>query len=106
MQIQYVFSENLPFWCYSIFSILSSQPPLKHLQNGLIRSYQVCYREFGTGGSPQYNTINVDTTGDIETLTLDNLKKYTQYEVRVQAANRAGMGPTSEEITITTLEDG
>uniref|UniRef100_A0A8C2EBQ0 Cell adhesion molecule DSCAM n=1 Tax=Cyprinus carpio TaxID=7962 RepID=A0A8C2EBQ0_CYPCA len=81
------------------------KPPLKHLQNGLIRSYQVCYREFGTGGSPQYNTINVDTTGDIETLTLDNLKKYTQYEVRVQAANRAGMGPTSEEITITTLED-
>ncbi|KTG42252.1 hypothetical protein cypCar_00015976, partial [Cyprinus carpio] len=81
------------------------KPPLKHLQNGLIRSYQVCYREFGTGGSPQYNTINVDTTGDIETLTLDNLKKYTQYEVRVQAANRAGMGPTTEEITITTLED-
>uniref|UniRef100_A0A672PG70 DS cell adhesion molecule n=1 Tax=Sinocyclocheilus grahami TaxID=75366 RepID=A0A672PG70_SINGR len=81
------------------------KPPLKHLQNGLIRSYQVCYREFGTGGSPQYNTINVDTTGDIETLTLDNLKKYTQYEVRVQAANRAGIGPTSEEITITTLED-
>uniref|UniRef100_A0A671KQD2 Cell adhesion molecule DSCAM n=1 Tax=Sinocyclocheilus anshuiensis TaxID=1608454 RepID=A0A671KQD2_9TELE len=81
------------------------KPPLKHLQNGLIRSYQVCYREFGTGGSPQYNTINVDTTGDIETLTLDILKKYTQYEVRVQAANRAGIGPTSEEITITTLED-
>uniref|UniRef100_A0A671SFP0 Down syndrome cell adhesion molecule b n=1 Tax=Sinocyclocheilus anshuiensis TaxID=1608454 RepID=A0A671SFP0_9TELE len=81
------------------------KPPLKHLQNGLIRSYQVCYREFGTGGSPQYNTINVDTTGDIETLALDNLKKYTQYEVRVQAANWAGMGPTSEEITITTLED-
>ncbi|XP_051534458.1 cell adhesion molecule DSCAM isoform X1 [Myxocyprinus asiaticus] len=81
------------------------KPPLKHLQNGLIRSYQVCYREFGTGGSPQYNTINVDTTGDMETITLDNLKKYTQYEVRVQAANRAGMGPTSEEMTITTLED-
>ncbi|KAA0701718.1 Down syndrome cell adhesion molecule -like protein [Triplophysa tibetana] len=81
------------------------KPPHKHLQNGLIRSYQVCYREHGTGGSPQYNTINVDTTGDGETITLDNLKKYTQYEVRVQAANRAGMGPTSEEITITTLED-
>uniref|UniRef100_A0A3B4EHB5 Cell adhesion molecule DSCAM n=1 Tax=Pygocentrus nattereri TaxID=42514 RepID=A0A3B4EHB5_PYGNA len=79
--------------------------PHKHLQNGLIRSYQVCYREYGTGGSPQYNTINLDTTGDIETITLDNLKKYTQYEVRVQAANRAGMGPTSEEAIVTTLED-
>uniref|UniRef100_A0A8B9JCL0 Down syndrome cell adhesion molecule b n=1 Tax=Astyanax mexicanus TaxID=7994 RepID=A0A8B9JCL0_ASTMX len=79
--------------------------PHKHLQNGLIRSYQVCYREYGTGGSPQYNTINLDTTGDTETITLDNLKKYTQYEVRVQAANRAGMGPTSEEAVITTLED-
>lgn len=88
------------------FTFLCVQPPHKHLQNGLIRSYQVCYREHGTGGSPQYNTINVDTTGDGETITLDNLKKYTQYEVRVQAANRAGMGPTSEEITITTLEDG
>uniref|UniRef100_A0A4W4EUN2 Cell adhesion molecule DSCAM n=1 Tax=Electrophorus electricus TaxID=8005 RepID=A0A4W4EUN2_ELEEL len=79
--------------------------PFRHLQNGLIRSYQVCYREFGTGGSPQYNTINLDTTGDTETVTLDNLKKYTQYEVRVQAANRAGVGPTSEEAIIATLED-
>ncbi|KAF7692719.1 Down syndrome cell adhesion molecule [Silurus meridionalis] len=84
---------------------VSWKAPHKHLQNGLIRSYQVCYREYGTGGSPQYNTINLDTTGDMESITLDNLKKYTQYEVRVQAANRAGMGPTSEEAIITTLED-
>ena len=38
--------------------------------------------------------------------TLDNLKKFAQYGVVVQAFNRAGTGPSSTEINATTLEDG
>lgn len=49
----------------------------------------------------------MDTTGDTtESITLDNLKKFTQYSVVVQAANRAGTGPSSQQVVIKTLEDG
>ncbi|XP_071994900.1 cell adhesion molecule DSCAM isoform X6 [Engystomops pustulosus] len=79
--------------------------PKKHLQNGIIRGYQIGFREYSTGGNYQFNIITVDTTGDSEVYTLDNLKKFTQYGVVVQASNRAGTGPSSQEIITTTLED-
>lgn len=51
--------------------------------------------------------ISVETTGDnAEHLVLDNLKKFTQYGVVVQASNSAGTGPSSTEVVATTLEDG
>ncbi|XP_036392369.1 Down syndrome cell adhesion molecule homolog [Megalops cyprinoides] len=79
--------------------------PKKHLQNGMIRGYQVGYREYSMGGSYQFNIINMDTTGDSEMITLDNLKKFTKYGVVVQATNRAGTGPSSQEVITSTLED-
>ena len=39
-------------------------------------------------------------------LSLANLKKYTKYSVVVQAYNRLGAGPRSEEINVMTGEDG
>lgn len=87
--------------------LLILQPPLKPLQNGVIRGYQVGYREYSPGGSHQFTIISVDTTGDTtESITLDNLKKFTQYSVVVQAANRAGTGPSSQQVVTKTLEDG
>ncbi|OCT93751.1 hypothetical protein XELAEV_18011423mg [Xenopus laevis] len=79
--------------------------PKKHLQNGIMRGYKIGFREYSTGGNYQFNIIDVDTTGDSEVYTLDNLKKFTQYGVVVQACNRAGTGPSSQEIITTTLED-
>uniref|UniRef100_H2RTA1 Cell adhesion molecule DSCAM n=1 Tax=Takifugu rubripes TaxID=31033 RepID=H2RTA1_TAKRU len=85
---------------------VSWKPPLKPLQNGVIRGYQVGYREYSPGGSHQFTIISVDTTGDTtESITLDNLKKFTQYSVVVQAANRAGTGPSSQQVVTKTLED-
>uniref|UniRef100_A0A8C6NN85 Cell adhesion molecule DSCAM n=1 Tax=Nothobranchius furzeri TaxID=105023 RepID=A0A8C6NN85_NOTFU len=81
-------------------------PPKKHLQNGAIRGYQVGYREYSSGGNYQFSVISVETTGDnAESLVLDNLKKFTQYGVVVQASNSAGTGPSSTEVADTTLED-
>lgn len=83
------------------------QTPQKHLQNGVIRGYQVGYREYSPGGSHQFTIISVDSTGDTtESIVLDNLKKFTQYSVVVQAANRAGTGPSSQQVVTKTLEDG
>ncbi|XP_043927506.1 Down syndrome cell adhesion molecule isoform X2 [Protopterus annectens] len=79
--------------------------PEKHLQNGIIRGYQIGFREYSTGGNYQFTIITIDTTGDSEVYTLDNLKKFTQYGVVVQACNRAGTGPSSQELIATTLED-
>ncbi|MEQ2185045.1 hypothetical protein GOODEAATRI_014180 [Goodea atripinnis] len=87
--------------------ISTLMPPQKHLQNGVIRGYQVGFREYSPGGSHQFTIISVDSTGDTtESIVLDNLKKFTQYSVVVQAANRAGTGPSSQQVVTKTLEDG
>lgn len=83
-----------------------SQAPRKELQNGVIRGYQIGYRENGPGSNGQYSIVEMKATGDSEVYTLDNLKKFAQYGVVVQAFNRAGTGPSSSEINATTLEDG
>ncbi|KTF76306.1 hypothetical protein cypCar_00041387 [Cyprinus carpio] len=80
--------------------------PKKELQNGVIRGYQIGYRENGPGSNGQYSIVEMKATGDSEVYTLDNLKKFAQYGVVVQAFNRAGTGPSSSEINATTLEDG
>uniref|UniRef100_A0A671KSR7 Down syndrome cell adhesion molecule-like protein 1 homolog n=1 Tax=Sinocyclocheilus anshuiensis TaxID=1608454 RepID=A0A671KSR7_9TELE len=79
--------------------------PKKELQNGVIRGYQIGYRENGPGSNGQYSIVEMKATGDNEVYTLDNLKKFAQYGVVVQAFNRAGTGPSSSEINATTLED-
>ncbi|XP_038635043.1 Down syndrome cell adhesion molecule-like protein 1 homolog [Scyliorhinus canicula] len=79
--------------------------PRKELQNGVIRGYQIGYRENGPGSNGQYSIVEMKATGESEVYTLDNLKKYAQYGVVVQAFNRAGTGPSSSEINATTLED-
>ncbi|MEQ2204108.1 hypothetical protein XENOCAPTIV_007982 [Xenoophorus captivus] len=79
----------------------------EEIMNGAIRGYQVGYREYSSGGNYQFSVISVETTGDnAESLVLDNLKKFTQYGVVVQASNSAGTGPSSTEVAATTLEDG
>ncbi|XP_053298089.1 LOW QUALITY PROTEIN: cell adhesion molecule DSCAML1-like [Pleuronectes platessa] len=79
--------------------------PKKELQNGVIRGYQIGYRENGPGSNGQYSIVEMKATGDSEVYTLDLLKKFAQYGVVVQAFNRAGTGPSSTEINATTLED-
>lgn len=100
---------NLQVWKHTpefIFAIYFFQAPKKELQNGVIRGYQIGYRENGPGSNGQYSIVEMKATGDSEVYTLDNLKKFAQYGVVVQAFNRAGTGPSSTEINATTLEDG
>lgn len=86
--------------------VYAFKAPRKELQNGVIRGYQIGYRENGPGSNGQYSIVEMKATGDSEVYTLDNLKKFAQYGVVVQAFNRAGTGPSSSEINATTLEDG
>lgn len=95
--------------CHCVFVLgppPGTQAPKKELQNGIIRGYQIGYRENSPGSNGQYSIVEMKATGDSEVYTLDNLKKFAQYGVVVQAFNRAGTGPSSSEINATTLEDG
>lgn len=52
-----------------------------------------------------FKTVEVRSHFGGET-TLQNLSKYQQYIIVVQAYTSQGSGPPSKEIMITTLEDG
>lgn len=66
----------------------------------------MCHREHSLNGSHQFICISIEATGETEFLSLNNLKKFTEYEVVVQASNSAGPGPASSEVRATTMEDG
>lgn len=66
----------------------------------------MCHREHSLNGSHQFICISIEATGETESLSLNNLKKFREYEVVVQASNSAGPGPASSEVRATTMEDG
>ncbi|KAI2659650.1 hypothetical protein H4Q32_022145 [Labeo rohita] len=68
-------------------------------------TWKVCHREHSINGSHQFVCISMEATGETESLSLNNLKKFTEYEVVVQASNSAGPGPASSEVRATTMED-
>ena len=87
---------------------LSWQPPNVAHRNGIILGYRVFYEEAvasaGNQDSANPSTETVDAPKT--TLTVRNLKKYTQYNVRVLAFSQLGDGPQSSAVVVQTAEDG
>ncbi|XP_064480699.1 cell adhesion molecule Dscam2-like isoform X2 [Ornithodoros turicata] len=86
---------------------VSWRPPSKEHQHGTIVGYQVGYRVAHTDDSFQFKQVEVRPGGDSnnqETTYLTNLQRLTKYGIVVQAYNRAGTGPASDEVIATTLE--
>lgn len=86
--------------------------PEKDEWNGNLLGYYVGYKEATDATAeieptPAYNfkTVEVRSHFGGETL-LENLNKFTQYNIVVQAYTSQGSGPLSKEIQISTLEDG
>ncbi|XP_022669215.1 Down syndrome cell adhesion molecule-like protein Dscam2 isoform X3 [Varroa destructor] len=79
---------------------VSWKAPPKEQQNGVIKGYRVGYRIAYTEGSYSFKQVEppVDTT------YLTNLQRMTKYAIVVQAYNRAGAGPASDEVIAATLE--
>ncbi|XP_064651143.1 cell adhesion molecule DSCAM-like isoform X4 [Lineus longissimus] len=80
------------------------EPPEKDKQNGLIKGYYVGYKQFNSTQPFMYLTKMVDVNFKGEQ-DINNLEKFTKYEVHVQAFNRKGAGPRSETVGVLTLED-
>ncbi|XP_055694563.1 cell adhesion molecule Dscam2 isoform X50 [Lutzomyia longipalpis] len=77
---------------------VSWKPPPRSEWNGEILGYYVGYRLTSTNSSYIYETVNyVTEEGKEHSLELNNLKTYTQYSVVIQAFNKVGAGPISDE---------
>ncbi|GLH07043.1 Down syndrome cell adhesion molecule-like protein Dscam2 [Gryllus bimaculatus] len=95
--------------------IVTWEPPSRELWNGNLLGYYVGYQEQGSHSpmvpspaTPTHNynfkTVEIGTQFGGEA-TLQGLARYTTYSVVVQAYNSRGAGPSSDPITVKTLED-
>ena len=85
------------------------QPPALEHRNGIILRYFVGYKETHSVTQFRFIPKDVDEEDDPEDLVsvlIPNLKKFTEYTVNVKCQNREGVGPTSPDIKVSTLEDG
>jgi hypothetical protein len=69
------------------------EPPL----NGRISAYRITYRETGTSGG------SMQMTSKTNKFEVGGLKEGTQYSFSVAAGTIAGYGPSSSEVTATTI---
>ncbi|KAJ8982888.1 hypothetical protein NQ317_004318 [Molorchus minor] len=82
------------------------KPPLREQWNGDIQGYYVGYKLANTDKPYLFETVEFqrEEEGKEHHLKISNLKTYTQYSVVVQAFNKIGAGPTSEEVKANTAE--
>ncbi|KAI5751952.1 hypothetical protein M8J77_012420 [Diaphorina citri] len=84
---------------------VSWSPPERDHWNGVIQGYYVGYKETSTDKPFLFETVDFSKEeGKEHHLTLSSLKTYTQYSVVVQALNKLGPGPMSEEVKQYTAE--
>ncbi|XP_023234043.1 Down syndrome cell adhesion molecule homolog [Centruroides sculpturatus] len=82
---------------------ISSQPPAKEDQHGIIEGYYVGYKMKEVNELYTYKT-SVAAPGNNQECELSNLRRHTKYSIIVQAFNSKGTGPKSEEVIAQTLE--
>ncbi|XP_042142402.1 Down syndrome cell adhesion molecule-like protein Dscam2 [Ixodes scapularis] len=69
-----------------------------------VKGYYLGYKLHRSGEQYVYKTLESARNGEIEEFLLSNLRRNTEYSIRLQAFNSAGSGPASEEIVAKTLE--
>lgn len=70
--------------------------------NGVLRGYIVFYKPYSSEGTCQ----NVTVSPDKVSVRLTDLRKYTEYELRVAGVTSKGTGDMSEKSLVYTDEDG
>ena len=78
-------------------------PPID--QNGIITMYEVLYQPLETfGGAIGPLTRNV--SGTEMSVVLMDLQEFVSYNISVRAYTSVAEGPYSQEISVSTFEDG
>ncbi|XP_049867725.1 Down syndrome cell adhesion molecule-like protein Dscam2 isoform X8 [Pectinophora gossypiella] len=81
------------------------KPPPPQDWNGELQGYYVGYKLASSNKSFVFETVDISKeSGKEHHLDIMNLKTYTQYSVVVQAFNKMGSGPVSQEIKAYTAE--
>lgn len=83
----------------------TSQAPNKELHFGIIQGYYIGYRVAATSEPYIYKTLESEMDAG-EGCVLTGLSRFTQYSVIVQAYNKKGAGPPSDEVVVQTLDSG
>jgi len=94
--------------------MLSWDPPSLEQQNGILTEYhviimetQILYLDNGTVYSPMGNNFNKTyNVSEGRMQLVEMLHPSYNYTVMIAAATEPGIGPFSDPITVTTLEDG
>ena len=84
-----------------VISQFISQTPSTTNLNGPLRGYSIEYKE---EGKSLWTTVNVSHPSTEE--TLQSLKKWTVYFIRIAVSNGDFFGPPGLEKQVRTLEDG
>ncbi|KAK7084454.1 putative aminophospholipid-translocase, partial [Halocaridina rubra] len=79
--------------------ILRWEPPAPEDQNGVITGYKIRYKEKGKAGSTKTKT----TDGNRRLFALTDLKKSTQYSIKLAALTVNGTGPATNWIQAETF---
>uniref|UniRef100_T1JJ45 Fibronectin type-III domain-containing protein n=1 Tax=Strigamia maritima TaxID=126957 RepID=T1JJ45_STRMM len=84
---------------------VSWEAPHPQLRNGIIKGYNIGYRIASSSGPYQFRMLEVpeDYTATLS-LPINDLHKFTQYSVVVQAFNDGGKGPLSKQVIAVTSE--
>ncbi|KAM7292976.1 Down syndrome cell adhesion molecule homolog [Ixodes scapularis] len=77
--------------------------PNKELHFGIIQGYYIGYRVAATSEPYIYKTLESEMDAG-EGCVLTGLSRFTQYSVIVQAYNKKGAGPPSDEVVVQTLD--
>ena len=78
---------------------LTWSPPAPHLRNGDITEYTVSVKNTETNNTRELSTSRTSRT--VSTLT-----PYVTYQFQIAAETAAGQGPFTQELSVTTAEDG
>ena len=78
-------------------------PPID--QNGIITLYEVLYVPLETFNET-IQEITREVFGTEMSITLTDVQEFVNYTISVRAYTAVGEGPYSEEVMVTTLEDG
>lgn len=91
-------------------NFLVLKPPILDHRNGVILGYHIGYRETNVASQRQVLTkvydLDKDDPNEEVTVTIPNLKKFTEYIINVESYNEQGEGPPCADVKVMTLEDG
>lgn len=89
--------------------VITWNPPPEESKNGVLISYKILYTKISLGNSVPFEdqtTMTIEVDADVRTHMIENLDKWTVYEIKMAAATIKGDGPWSTAISAQTDEDG